>query len=566
MSLRQAARKLTRPVCAIAALAVAVTAPAAGDPPDSYRISALDIVEVLVTDAPDLSAVRPNALQVGPDGSIALPHIGHIRVHGLTCDEAARAIERRLAPDILIRPEVLVRVVEYRGQRINVIGAVASPGSFLHRPGMTIHDAIAAAGGFATADGRPTSQVEVRVISADGESRTIPLAGAIAAVDGGGTLLEPGDTLLFEREATVAVLGCVRQPGTFTLQADTTLAEVLARAGGPIEDRADLTAVVVNHADGAVDLRDLTDALRGEGSDETPVRAGDLVYVPRSTRQASVLGYVASPGSFDFREGERALDLLARGGGARPGPEAGDLSRVTLSRRDGSARTLDLQAALADSADPEHNPPLLPGDIITVPATANRVVVTGFVPRPGYYEFQPGDTVSAAVAMSGAALDGSASPSGVRLRHRGGEERVVHLDREDPLLQPGDTITVPWVQDRVAVLGHVRTPGLYAHHPGDTVVDMLAAAGGPMPVRSSDNFQTQRGNPRRLLLFREADAGDAAREVDLTDFYRRGDRGANPQVRPGDIIFVPGQRRLDVETIVRDLLILPRALSSLFGD
>jgi protein involved in polysaccharide export with SLBB domain len=116
------------------------------------------------------------------------------------------------------------------------------------------------------------------------------------------------------------------------------------------------------------------------------------------------------------------------------------------------------------------------------------------------------------------------------------------------------------------VLGHVRSPGLYQHHIGDTVVDMLAAAGGAALVRSSDNFHTVRGDRVKVLLFREGDGENEALTLNLNDFYRRGDHSANPEVEPGDVIFVPGDRDLDVESIVRDILILPRAFSSAFED
>jgi len=46
------------------------------------------------------------------------------------------------------QPEVTVIVQEIRSQRINIMGMVAKPGSYLLKNSMTVLDAIAEAGGF----------------------------------------------------------------------------------------------------------------------------------------------------------------------------------------------------------------------------------------------------------------------------------------------------------------------------------------------------------------------------------------------------------------------------------
>lgn len=58
-------------------------------------------------------------------GYAILPAIGKVAVSGMTCDEAAEAIENRVKElDIVIDPEVTVRLLN---ARVTVIGAVKSP-------------------------------------------------------------------------------------------------------------------------------------------------------------------------------------------------------------------------------------------------------------------------------------------------------------------------------------------------------------------------------------------------------------------------------------------------------
>ena len=114
---------------------------------EHYRMAAGDVLEILVTGEPELSVTAPLGLKIARDGRIGFPHLGHIEVADLTCDEAAELIATGLMEaQVLVRPQVLVRVLEFRSQRINVIGAVRTPGNFPHRRGMTVRDALAVAG------------------------------------------------------------------------------------------------------------------------------------------------------------------------------------------------------------------------------------------------------------------------------------------------------------------------------------------------------------------------------------------------------------------------------------
>jgi polysaccharide export outer membrane protein len=52
----------------------------------------MDVVTIKVLELPDLNATT----RVEPDGTINFPYVGRIKAAGLTQDELARVIERRL--------------------------------------------------------------------------------------------------------------------------------------------------------------------------------------------------------------------------------------------------------------------------------------------------------------------------------------------------------------------------------------------------------------------------------------------------------------------------------------
>jgi polysaccharide biosynthesis/export protein len=138
----------------LAALAVALLAPAAAQA--EYRLDVGDALEISVTGIPDLK----QRVTVGPDGEITYPLIGQMHVSGLDVSEV-RASLRRLLPTKVFQQrngegrevmatiradEVLVSVVEYRP--VYVAGDVGKPGEQPFRPGITVRQAIAVAGGY----------------------------------------------------------------------------------------------------------------------------------------------------------------------------------------------------------------------------------------------------------------------------------------------------------------------------------------------------------------------------------------------------------------------------------
>lgn len=139
----------------------------------TYHIGVDDLVKVSVWRNPDLDATVP----VRPDGKISLPLVGDVVAGGRTPDEVSADIKERLAAFVR-DPQVAVILTELRSHeylsRVRVTGAVKQPVSITYRQGMTVLDAVLAAGGltdFAAADraelyrkaGNGTKTLDVRL-------------------------------------------------------------------------------------------------------------------------------------------------------------------------------------------------------------------------------------------------------------------------------------------------------------------------------------------------------------------------------------------------------------------
>lgn len=84
---------------------------------------------------------------ISPSGYVTMPLIGAIRAAGRTQAELGRDIANKYRSGGLLQdPKVTVAVVQFRP--FYVLGEAASPGEYPFRSGLTVHAAVAMAGGF----------------------------------------------------------------------------------------------------------------------------------------------------------------------------------------------------------------------------------------------------------------------------------------------------------------------------------------------------------------------------------------------------------------------------------
>jgi polysaccharide biosynthesis/export protein len=110
-----------------------------------YRIGVDDTVSINVWRNPELTITVP----VRPDGKVSMPLIGDVNAAGLTPVEVAAGIQK-LLQNFIRDPNVTVIVTELHSHeyltRLRVTGAVNAPISLNYRQGMTVLDAVLAAG------------------------------------------------------------------------------------------------------------------------------------------------------------------------------------------------------------------------------------------------------------------------------------------------------------------------------------------------------------------------------------------------------------------------------------
>jgi len=168
-------------------------------------------------------------------------------------------------------------------------------------------------------------------------------------------------------------------------------------------------------------------------------------------------------------------------------------------------------------------------DVSVANVRANQVYVTGEVNQPGAYQISSLGTALTALYAAGGVTD-RADMRRVLIRRDGQVVDTLDLydyllrgdTRRDRRLETGDVVFVPAHGQRAQVIGAVSRPAIYAIKPGETLADLLRAAGGFRPDAARQRVSVFRylpaGERRQLPLSRgvvdvalaPADTGDAS--------------------------------------------------------
>lgn len=148
---------------------------------DNYRIKPGDVVRVEVLEDAGLNR---EAL-VLPDGRIALPLAGTVRVGGRSIDQVRADIVSKLSPNFASDPTVFVSLSQLAAPRpsapaaaprtdtIYILGEVNNPGMIELKPGTTVLQALAAVGGFSKF--AATKRIQLRRTDKSGAERIYPV-------------------------------------------------------------------------------------------------------------------------------------------------------------------------------------------------------------------------------------------------------------------------------------------------------------------------------------------------------------------------------------------------------
>ena len=129
---------------------------------DSYRLGAGDKMKITVYGEQDLSG----EFLVSSNGRVQFPLIGEIQAVNLTAQEFAKALTAELGAKYLRNPKVSIEIQTFRP--FYIIGEVNKPGEYAYESGLSLHGAVALAGGYTYRAN--DSNVYIRRVGSDAET------------------------------------------------------------------------------------------------------------------------------------------------------------------------------------------------------------------------------------------------------------------------------------------------------------------------------------------------------------------------------------------------------------
>jgi protein involved in polysaccharide export with SLBB domain len=369
------------------------------------------------------------------------------------------------------------------------------------------------------------------------------------------------------RSIRVFVLGDAEKPGSYTVSGLSSMTNALFVSGG-VKKIGSLRKIELRRNGRLITVLDLYDLLlHGNTNADQQLMPGDVIFIPPIGDTVSVYGAVRRPAIYELKSEKTAEQVINIAGGLLPDADAkqAQLERIQPSQLR-EMRNVDLASAAGRTTE------LANGDKLRVPAIRptleNSVVLTGYVFRPGSFEYHPGLRLSD-ILPSFDELRPNADRHYIMVRREVPPEQkveVVSADLERALgargsaadleLRPRDQIFVfnlsasrerviaPVIRDLelqgtpaqpaqiVNIAGKVNAPGRYPLEPGMHVSDLIRAGGSLEDSAYGGGAELTRyeivnGNARQTELI----------PINLAA-VRRGDAAANIQLKPYDVLLI----------------------------
>ncbi len=369
------------------------------------------------------------------------------------------------------------------------------------------------------------------------------------------------------RSIRVFVLGEANKPGSYTVSGLSTMTNALFVSGG-VKKIGSLRNIELKRNGKLVTVLDLYDLLlHGDTSGDRQLLPGDVIFIPPIGSTVSVDGAVRRPAIYELKDEKTVGQAIDIAGGLMPDADEKQvhLERILPSRL---RQTEDINLTVPSG----RSALLANGDRVTVqairPTLENSVTLSGYVFRPGSFQYRPGlrlsdvlpsfdelrpnadlhyimirrekppqETVEVVSADLQRALAAPGSPADVELRPR---DQVVVFDLSAnrdhliaPLLQTLELQATPDAPEQiVSVDGRVKAPGRYPLEPKMRVSDLIRAGGSLEDAAfrggaELTRYQIVDGNARQTELI----------PIDLAAI-RRGDLTANIELKPYDVLVI----------------------------
>lgn len=441
-------------------------------------------------------------LNVDGDGKIMLPKIGPLFVWGMRFDDAEKLIREKMLEEYA-NIEVNISMGRLRKIQVFVLGEVKRPGAYMLSSQATVFHALYTSGG-------PTKVGTMRKIKLirNNEEKIMDLYSFI--IDGNKEQdykLMANDTILVQPIGdVVGIAGNVKRPAIYEITSQIGLDQLIRFAGGanPASylQRIQIERIQGNERKIVQDLEfsDMTDICND--THKILLNNGDLalIFPIASIRHnfVSISGNVNRPGDYEYYEGMKTRELIAKAGGVLSETyfERAEIYRV---KEDGPEEVVPINLNSLSDGDDFSNIELKEWDRLVVYSKSDAfqtsfVEIEGAVNKPGRYELSTNMRLSDLIFRGGGLKPSRSLDNAELFRIREGQHPEVKRidlakiiadeDSGDNLkLFDGDHLfvredTSAISKKTISLKGEFKYPGGYVVENGERLSSVIRRAGG----------------------------------------------------------------------------------------
>ncbi|MDE6265962.1 MAG: SLBB domain-containing protein [Muribaculaceae bacterium] len=529
---------------------------------------------------------------ISPEGSIMISQVGPVYLNGMTINDANKHIKnvfsRKYAGMDDAETDVQVTLGQIRSIQVDILGEVATPGTYRMSPFSSVFHALYRAGG-------------INDIGTLRNIQVIRNGKKIAGVDiydylfngktDGNIRLQEGDAIIIPPyEQLVSIDGNVKRPMYYEIKPGETLQTLIDYSGGFTGDAYEEVVKLARQTGTENEYYNI------ENSDFSTYRLkdGDMITVgtilDRYANRVELKGSVYRPGLFAIGKDVTTLsELVEKADGLtddaytervqiyREGPELGlELLSVDLNK---------ILAGQAPDVELKRNDVIVISSIHELQQRGN-FYIGGEVIHPGPYPFAENTTVEDLIFQAGGLLEGASTarvdiarridnPTSTTQTQKLAEIFTVSIENglavgkgKEFMLMPGDHVSVRKspgyaVQKVVSVHGEVLFSGEYVlQERNERLSDIVKRAGGVLDksylkgayltrMLSDDEYNARKEALRFAMTNSKRNQGDsiALSQIQVANHYNVGiDLEKALQypgshydlvLQPGDALYVP---------------------------
>lgn len=558
--------------------------------PQNYRLGPGD--EVII----DIWGTSEDHLRqtISPEGSIMISQVGPVYLNGMTIADANRHVKgifaKKYAGVTDAETDVQVTLGQVRTIQVDIMGEVATPGTFRLSPFSSVFHALYRAGGINSIgslrniqvlrNGKKIAGVDIYDYLFDGKT-----AGNIRLQEGDVIIVPPYEQL-------VNIDGNVKRPMYYEIKPGETIQTVIDYAGG---FTGDAYSGMVRLARQSATENELYNIDREEFASYR-LKDGDILTVgtilDRYANRVELKGAVYRPGMFAInKELSTVGQLIKKADGLTDDAYA---DRVLLYREGPELQlevlSLDLKAILNGTAP---DVKLKRNDLLVISSIKEiqdrgQLSIQGHVARPGTYPFADNTTLEDLILQAGGLLDGASTarvdisrrivnPSSTTPTEQLSENYSISVvgglaqgEGQNFIMKPYDVVIVRrspgYVpQEMVNIGGEVLFAGNYAlEKRNERLSSIISRAGGLiegaytkgayLTRKLTDEEYKMRQETLRLAMSNQDGHGDSISlsKIQVSDRYSVGIDlekaiaypGSTYDVimQPGDVLFIPEQQ------------------------